>query len=124
MSIYKCSTHRSCLARLASTYTCMKEIKKDRYKEKKCPICSKLHKKRWDCCSMECGYIRKNQTPVTEQAKRNISAGLKRFKQTPEGELTNMNLLNFKKEENVAILPPQFIDTPYFVEDGDVWSLA
>ena len=53
-----------------------------------------------------------------------MSIAQKLRKQTPEGELTNMNLINFRNEENVTILPPQFVDSPYIVEDGDVWTLA
>jgi len=102
----------------------MKERKKDRYKEKKCPICGRLHKKKYPCCSLECGRIQKAETPPTEEARKNMSIAQKLRKQTPEGELTNMNLINFRNEENVTILPPQFVDSQYIVEDGDVWTLA
>jgi len=101
-----------------------KPQKPHRYKEKKCPICGTLHKKRWECCSVECGVERRLQTPVTEQAKQNRREGLIKWKQTPQGEATNANLVNFDNEEQAAILPPINTDSPFFVEDGDVWTLA
>ena len=97
-------------------------LKADRYKEKKCVVCGTLHKKRYDVCSKECGNTRRG--PASEETKRAISEGIRKWKETSQGELTTMNLRYRDKEEEVAILPPEFIDTPYTVEDGDVWTLA
>lgn len=92
---------------------------KDRYKEKKCPICGILHKKKRQCCSVQCGLEFRSKTPVADHIKKKISEGIKRWKQTPAGEATNSNL-NVMDEDNM-ILPP-FESNDYYLEDGDIWS--
>lgn len=99
-------------------------LKKHRYKEKKCPMCGLLHKKRWDCCSRECGIAFRSLTPVSEETKRSISEGVKKWKMTPEGENTNVNLLGVTQEDELVIPPFQDHDMSGFVEDGDVWVSA
>lgn len=95
--------------------------KKDRYKEKRCPVCSKLHHKRWPCCSAQCGLVFRTRTPPTPEAIAARAEGVRRWKQTDVGEATNSNLVTVIGDEDL-ILPPVQHDGALFVEDGDVWS--
>lgn len=99
----------------------MKKYSPHRYKEKECPVCGVLHKKRWPCCSYECSHELKRGVKKTEEHKEAISASVKRWKSTPEGELTNMNLVTVMDEDDM-ILPPSNDDNGFYVEDGDVWN--
>lgn len=91
-----------------------------RYKEKKCPVCGVLHKKRWPCCSYECSHELKRGNKLSEETKEKISVALKKWKNTDEGELTNMNLLKVYDEDNM-VLPPIDMDHNGYIEDGDIW---
>jgi len=93
----------------------------DRYKEKQCPVCGVLHKKRWQCCSFKCGMEYRAQTLPTEEAIRARAEGVKRWKQTDKGEATNTNLKNFTQDDEL-VLPPTQYDNDFYIEDGDVWS--
>ena len=94
-----------------------------RYKEKKCPMCSVLHKKRHTCCSYKCGLEYRSQTLPTEEAIRARAEGVKRWKHTDAGEAVLTNLKQYSKEEELMVVPPED-NGNYFIEDGDVWSLA
>lgn len=96
-------------------------LKQNRYKEKTCPICGSKHKKKRQCCSLKCGFIFRSQTPTSEEAKKNISDGIKKWKQTPKGESTNSNL-NTVLDEDDMLLPPIESNKDYYLEDGDIWS--
>lgn len=94
-----------------------------RYKEKQCPVCGVLHKKKYACCSYKCGLEYRSQTPPTEEAIKARAEGVKRWKQTDAGEAVLTNLKQFKKDEELMVVPPEINDN-YFIEDGDVWSPA
>ena len=100
----------------------MKKRVAHRYKEKQCPVCGVLHKKKWPCCSFKCGIEFRSQTPPTEEAIKARAEGVKRWKHTDAGEAVTTNLKQFQKDEELMVVPPENIDSDYFVEDGDVWS--
>lgn len=94
-----------------------------RYKEKQCPVCGVLHKKRWQCCSLKCGIEFRSLTPPTQEAVRARAEGVRRWKFTDKGEATNTNLKQYMNDDDFA-LPPEQHDNDYFLEDGDIWSPA
>lgn len=59
-------------------------MSEERYREKQCPSCGKIHKKRGPYCSRSCGGSRKH----TEEDKKKRSIKLKEYYQTPEGITT------------------------------------
>jgi hypothetical protein len=101
-------------------------MKKDksahRYKEKKCPMCGLLHRKRHQCCSLKCGIEYRSLTPPTEEAIRSRAEGVKRWKQTDAGEAVSTNLKQFQKDEELMVVPPEDIYVSMYIEDGDVWT--
>lgn len=102
----------------------MKKVIVHRYKEKKCPMCGIIHKKRYICCSYACGLEYRSLTPPTEKAIKARAIGVKKWKHTDAGEALLTNLKQFQKDEELMVVPPKDIDNDYIIEDGVVWSLA
>lgn len=104
------------------------------YREKTCPTCGILHKKRGPYCSRSCGNIREH----TEETKEKISEARKEYLETPEGIATQKKLNRITSARNtntpIEILSPDdyAIDIPdvsqirtirhnEFMDGRDIW---
>lgn len=104
------------------------------YREKTCPTCGTLHKKRGPYCSRSCGNIREH----TEETKEKISEARKDYFETPEGIATKHKQSRITSARNtntpIDILSPDdyAIDIPdvtqirtmkpnEFTDGRDIW---
>jgi hypothetical protein len=109
----------------------------DRYKEKTCPTCGTVHKKRGEYCSRSCGNHRVHTAAHKEllsaKAKANYATGeyiektenflaagkLAALKRNNPND-TDLQELNYED----LLLPPVVKALPdgKFVQDGDLWT--
>jgi hypothetical protein len=92
------------------------------YKEKTCPTCKILHRKRGIFCGASCAASSKT---LTDQTKEKIADGLKEYYNTPEGiaqaSINNRRVNNDKLGLPAPITIDEFvvdIPTIYELPDG------
>lgn len=90
------------------------------YKEKTCPTCQKVHKKRGPYCSRSCG----NHRVWTEEQKK-VFGEKKREWLLSDDDRAEVERWQINATEEQEPISPQ-IDVPLktgqFVEDGDLWN--
>jgi endogenous inhibitor of DNA gyrase (YacG/DUF329 family) len=90
------------------------------YKEKTCPTCQKVHKKRGPYCSRSCG----NHREWTEDQKK-VFAEKKRewlLSDNDNAEVERWQINAKEEEEPVGPMIEKPIGAGQFVQDGDLWS--
>ena len=94
------------------------------YKQKTCPICSKVHNKRGLYCSRSCG----NTRPMPEHQKEAIAAAKKEWHATSDiAAVASYNYTSKgsnKPPEPIAPTRPTYLEHNQFVSDGDLWEIA
>ena len=92
------------------------------YKEKSCPTCKIVHRKKGAYCSISCSN---NARTLTDQTKEKIAEGLKEYYNTPEGiaqaSINNRRVNNDKLGLPAPITIDEFvvdIPTIYELPDG------
>lgn len=101
----------------------------DRYREKVCPVCSVIHRKRNEYCSKACSN--RGRT-ITDETKQKLSVRRKEYLQTPEGIATvkrtseiNANPENttIPMDEYAVDIPdlPDILDLPDGYDIADRW---
>lgn len=100
-----------------------KKYSPDRYKEKKCPICEKLHKKRGNYCSEICG---KSKRPRTESELEKRSIKRKEFLSTPAGIIHQKKMTqaaNYAQGKNVDAIVTMadfVVEIPTFNDNSEI----
>jgi hypothetical protein len=92
------------------------------YKEKECPSCFKLHRKKGAYCSISCSNAARS---LTDQTKEKIADGMREYYNTPEGiaqaSINNRRVLADKMGAPLPVTIDEFvvdIPTIYELPDG------
>lgn len=84
------------------------------YREKVCPVCDKVHRKRGKFCGQSCAN---SQRPISDNIRKNMRNVARDFNQTPAGIAQQKMFANTVfKSEDFAIDIPVFRD----VDDYDI----
>lgn len=88
----------------------------NRYKEKQCPICGKLHRRFRLHCSQSCGN---KSRKFKEETKQRISNSLRKHYSSPEGIAVRQKIANKNrgipriKQEDIDISLPELYDPEF-----------
>ena len=90
------------------------------YKEKTCPTCQKVHKKRGPYCSRSCG----NSRTWTADQKRVFGEKKREWllSDNDDAEVERWRISAKETDEPVAPQVEKPLDNNQFVQDGDLWS--
>lgn len=99
------------------------------YREKTCPRCDKIHRRRGPYCSRECGNIREFSEEKRAEVTRKIKEGNAEHQRTPEAiaqnrlksHLNKVGLESFPAEDFAIAIPdmPNRYDVPIDIDRYD-----
>ena len=94
-------------------------MSEERYREKSCQRCGKIHKKRGPYCSRQCSGARKH----AEEDKKKISTKLKEYYNTPEGVATRKKMSAVTAAKNAGLDVTIITNDEFAVDIPDVRDL-
>jgi hypothetical protein len=90
----------------------------NQYKEKKCPVCNSLHRKRGLFCSQSCANSNQKKTP---EHVKNIKKSIAEYQNSPEGlanaQRQSLRASAMRNDEPLPVTIEDFaVDLPDFPE--------